>query len=406
MLTNLFQVAVLALAPFAAPAPGSVLGAHSIELSSVARLPQEGTAGEAAASGAEGATAPGAATTQAAPADGLAPDRVGPHVPEHADEIRDGTFWMPVAASDVARDVDATFNFIMWINYVFTALILVLLVVFVVKYRRRPGVVADQSITHNTPIEIIWSVLPTILVAVIFWQGYVTFLDLKTAPKETLKIRVSAYTWGWNFTYPDGTMVPQKLAVPQGQPVEFIMNSKDTLHSMHLPAFRQKQDVLPDRYTKIWFPTDRIGNYRIYCTEYCGKDHSNMYASLQILPQAEFDKWWEVNSNPRNDADGNALPDLAYGEKLYSYFACNSCHTVDGGKNTGPSFLVTSGNWGKMRPINGGEAMVDEDYVRRSILNPQSQIAEGFGPQMPVFNYLDDEQIYCLTLFIKSLAKN
>ncbi len=387
MSMNLIQVAVLALAPLtAAPAVG-------LEPAAYAQAATQET--------------PAPAGNASAPAgEALDPNRVAPHLPEYADEIRDGSFWMPVAASQQAEDVDATFNFIMWINYVFTALILALLVIFVLKYRRRPGIVADQSITHNTPIEIVWSVLPTILVAVIFWQGYVTFLDLKTPPKDTLQIRVSAYTWGWNFTYPDGTMVPQQVAVPQGRPVEFIMSSKDTLHSMHLPAFRQKQDVLPDRYTKLWFPTERTGSYRIYCTEYCGKDHSNMYAHLQILPQAEFDKWWAIYSNPRNGADGQPLPDLAYGEKLYTYFACSSCHTLDGAKNTGPSFQLTAKDWGKNRVLTNGEALVDEDYVRRSILNPHSQLVQGYGPQMPVFNYLSDEQIYCLTLFIKNLSTN
>jgi len=400
MLTNLFQVAVLALAPL-----GAASGSASPSFAAEAPTIQE--AGATTEQGA-GASAPTEAAATPAPMDdGLDPNRVAPHLPEFAVEVSDGTFWLPVAASETAKDVDATFHFIMWINYVFTALILVLLVIFVVKYRRRPGVVADQSITHNTPIEIIWSVLPTILVAVIFWQGYVTFLDLRTAPKGTLDIRVSAYTWGWNFTYPDGTMVPQKLAVPQGRPVRFLMSSQDTLHSMHLPAFRQKQDVLPDRVTMVWFPTDRAGTYRIYCSEYCGKDHSNMYAKLEILPQAEFDVWWGINSNPRNDENGQPLPDLAYGEKLYKYFACHSCHTIDGAKNTGPSFQLTAKDWGAERALaDGSTTLIDEDYIRRSILNPQSQIVKDYGPQMPVFNYLDAEQIHSLTLFIKQIAQN
>jgi cytochrome c oxidase subunit 2 len=297
----------------------------------------------------------------------------------------------------------------MWINYVFTALIAVLMVVFVVKYRRRPGNVADQSITHNTPIEIIWSVLPTILVAVIFWQGYVTFLDLRTSPKDALQIRVKAYTWGWNFVYPDGTMIAQEVAVPQGRPVEFIMSSQDTLHSMHLPAFRQKQDVLPDRYTTIWFPTDRIGDYRIYCSEYCGLDHSNMYARLQILPQAEFDAWFALKSDITLGPDGQKLPPAVIGQIAYSQqYGCKSCHSLDGTKGIGPSFVETMSYWGKERPLEGGgSALVDDNYIRKSILAPHSQLAEGFGKWMSVFSPQPPlEHIDGVIAFLKTLNQN
>jgi cytochrome c oxidase subunit 2 len=394
MLTNLFQVAVLALAPLAAPA-----------------IAQTSDPGAAAPSATESAptVAPEGQTTPAVAGDGLNPDRVAPHVPEYADEVRDGTFWMPVAASELANDVDATFNFIMWINYVFTALIAVLMVVFVVKYRRRPGNVADQSITHNTPIEIVWSVLPTILVAVIFWQGYVTFLDLRTSPKDPLRIRVKAYTWGWNFVYPDGTMVAQQVAVPQGRPVEFVMSSQDTLHSMHLPAFRQKQDVLPDRYTTVWFPTDRIGDYRIYCSEYCGKDHSNMYARLQILPQAEYDAWFAIASDITKNPDGSPRTDVEIGQVAYSQqYGCKSCHSLDGTKGIGPSFTETMSYWGKERPLEGGgTALVDDNYIRKSILDPHSELVQGYGKLMTVYNPMPElKHIDGLIAFLQTLAQN
>lgn len=394
MLTNLFQVAVLALAPLAAPALAQASDPGTPAPSASATEPPGSQAGQ---------------VTATAPSDGLDPNRVAPHVPELADEVRDGTFWMPVAASELAHDVDATFNFIMWINYVFTALIGVLMVVFVVKYRRRPGIVADQSITHNTPIEIIWSVLPTILVAVIFWQGYVTFLDLKTSPKDPLRIRVKAYTWGWNFVYPDGTMVAQQVAVPQGRPVEFSMSSQDTLHSLHLPAFRQKQDVLPDRYTTLWFPTDRLGDYRIYCTEYCGKDHSNMYARLQILSQADYDAWFAIASDITKNADGTKRRPEEIGQVAYAQqYGCKSCHSLDGTKGIGPSFTETMSYWGKQRPLEGGgTALVDENYIRKAILDPHSELAQGFGKLMTVYNpMLPEEHIDGVIAFLKTLAQN
>ena len=388
-LSQLFQIATLVVAPIVA---GPV---------------QDGS-GEA-----ETATPATAESTEAAPAESAPqatvgnPDFVAPHLPDEAQEIKDGTFWMPVAASETAKDVDATFNFIMWINYVFTALILALLVIFIVKYRRRPGVVADQSITHNTPIEIIWSVLPTILVAVIFWQGYVTFLDLRTPPQDTLKIRVKAYMWGWNFFYPDGTMVAQEVAVPKGQPVEFIMSSQDTLHSLHLPAFRQKQDVLPDRYTKVWFDTERVGDYRIYCTEYCGQDHSNMYARLQIMEQEDFDAWFKVRSNPMNNpATGEEWETMELaGEYLYTYYGCKSCHSIDGSAGIVPSFQETASLWGQERRLaDGSTVTVDETYFATSITNPHDQLVEGFGPLMSLFPSIDEQQRTALETYVRTLS--
>lgn len=378
MLTNLFQVAVLAVAPLVAPTP-------AVASPEVDPMPRIVVQESAPTGGATAAPAPAGSPTAGEPD----PNRVAPHVPDYASEVSEGSFWMPVAASESAKAVDATFNFIMWINYVFTALILVLMVWFIVKYKRRPGVVADQSITHNTPIEIIWSVIPTILVAVIFWQGYVTFLDLKTPPTDPLRIRVKAKMWGWTFTYPDGTTIAQEVAVPIGRPVEFQMSSDDTLHSMHLPAFRQKVDVLPDRYTMIWFPAEKAGDYRIYCSEYCGLDHSNMYARLQILPDAEFAEWFRIKSDITLKEDGvtKRSPE-EIGQVAYSQaYGCKSCHSLDGSKGIGPSFKDTMSYWGKERPLaDGSTALVDVNYILKSIRDPHSQLAQGFGKLMTVYN--------------------
>ena len=151
---------------------------------------------------------------------------VAPHIAPFATELEGNPFWVPVPASETAKSVDAMFDFIMWTSYIFTGLIGILMVVFCIKYRRRPGVRADQSITHNTPIEIVWSVIPTILVGIMFWGGYTTFLDMRTPPPDAMTVKVNAYQWGWNFTYPNGVESPQEFHVPANTPVEMLMTSE------------------------------------------------------------------------------------------------------------------------------------------------------------------------------------
>ncbi|MEM1452663.1 MAG: cytochrome c oxidase subunit II [Planctomycetota bacterium] len=335
--------------------------------------------------------------------DTLTPPAAEPsHMLPFAPEVDEGTFWMPVAASETAKEVDLMFNFIMWTCYIFTALIGVLMVVFCIKYRRRPGVKADQSHTHNTPLEITWSVIPTILVAIMFWGGYVTFLDMRTPPPDAMKINVNAYRWGWDFTYQNGAVSPQEFHVPENTPIEMVMTSSDVLHSFHLPSFRQKSDVLPNRYTKVWFESGEPAVYRVYCTEYCGKAHSNMYAKLVVEPREDYEAWLTKTSNWMLDENGEMLSPLEIGTLTYTRRACKTCHSIDGTAGTGPTF---AGLWGLERKFGDGtSAVADENYIRQSILEPYSQLVEGYGKQMTVYNpMLPEEQISGIIAFIQSL---
>ncbi len=329
------------------------------------------------------------------------------HMMPFAPEVDKGTFWMAKAASETAKDVDRMFDFIMWINYIFAAIIGGLMVLFCVKYRRRPGVRADQSITHNTPLEITWSIIPTILVAIMFWGGYVTFLDLRTPPPDSMKVNATAYRWGWNFQYPNGVESPQEFHVPENTPIEMVMTSTDTLHSFHLPAYRTKSDVLPNRYTKIWFNSGEPGVYRVYCTEYCGKDHSNMYAKLVVEPREDYEAWLTKTGNWMVDENGEMKPMLEIGELTYNRRGCKSCHSIDGTKGTGPTF---AGLWGLKREFDDGSSTVaDEEYINQSIRDPYSQVvvdANGvsYGKQMTIYSpMLPVEQINGIIEFIKSL---
>ena len=329
------------------------------------------------------------------------------HMMPFAPEVDNGSFWMAEAASSTAEEVDLMFNFIMWINYIFAAIIGVLMVWFCIKYRRRPGIRADQSITHNTPLEITWSIIPTILCAVMFWGGYVTFLDLRTPPPDAMKVNATAYRWGWNFQYANGVESPQEFHVPADTPIEMVMTSTDTLHSFHLPAYRAKSDVLPNRYTKIWFNSGKPGVYRVYCTEYCGKLHSNMYAKLVVEPREDYEAWLTKTGNWMVDENGELKPLLEIGELTYNRRGCKSCHSIDGSKGTGPTF---AGLWGLERKFDDGtSAVADENYISQSIWDPYSQVVVdgngvSYGKQMTLYSpKIPVEQVNGMIEYIKSL---
>lgn len=329
-----------------------------------------------------------------------------PPLAEELDADLRPSIWVPVAASETAKEVDAMFNFIMYTNYFFAALIGILMIVFCVKYRRRPGVRADQSITHNTPLEIFWSVVPTILVAIMFWGGYKTFLDLRTSPPDAMQIYVKARQWGWDFTYTNGVETAGEFHVPANTPIEMVMTSNDVLHSFHLPAFRQKSDVLPNRYTKVWFDSGEPRTYRVYCSEYCGTAHGNMYAKLVVEPREDYERWLEKEGNWMVGPDGELKPALEIGELTYVRRGCNACHSIDGKHGNGPTF---AGLWGRERRVldNGSVITVEakEDYIRQSIMDPHSQLVEPYGKNMTVYDpMLPEPQIIGMIEYIKSLA--
>lgn len=326
---------------------------------------------------------------------------VAPHISPFAPELEGNPFWVPVAASETAKSVDAMFDFIMWTSYIFTGLIGILMVVFCIKYRRRPGVRADQTITHNTPIEIIWSVIPTILVGIMFWGGYTTFLDMRTPPPDAMTVKVNAYQWGWKFTYPNGVESPLEFHVPSNTPVEMLMTSNDVIHSFHLPSFRQKSDILPNRYTKIWFDSGAPATYRVYCSEYCGKLHSDMYAKLVVDSPEDYEAWLVKAGNWTINDDGTMKTPLEIGELTYTRVGCKACHSIDGRAGTAPTF---AGLWGLERSFSDGTTRIaDENYIRQSILEPYSQLVEGYGEQMTLFNKFPEVQISGIIAYLKSL---
>jgi cytochrome c oxidase subunit 2 len=309
----------------------------------------------------------------------------------------DSGFWMPVQGSTGAVTADRIFSLILWVSVFFFALIVVAMVIFVVRYRRRAGrEEAEPAPTHNTILEITWTAIPILIVIVIFIWGFRAFLNLNVPPANAYEIQVTGQKWKWLFTYPNGH-VDENLHVPVNTPVQLVMTSEDVIHGFYIPAFRLKRDVLPGRYVRLWFRAVKTGDYQIYCTQYCGTGHSDMWAKVVVHEPGGFERWLEEASNFLK-----TMPPAEAGEQLYRTRGCAQCHTVNGNASTGPTW---KGLFGRQVPLQGGTTVVaDENYVRESILDPQAQIVAGFQPVMPTYKgRLTDQEITAIIAYIKTL---
>lgn len=311
------------------------------------------------------------------------------------------TFWFPLQGSTVAGEVDWLYHFIMGVSIFFTLAIVSLMIWFIIQYRRRPGIEPASSVHHNTALELTWSILPGFLLAFMFFEGFFGYIDLRTAPEDASdnEIRVNAKKWSWLFTYPkfDG-YATNELHVEVGTPYKMTMTSEDVIHSFFVPVFRVKQDVVPGRYSTAWFTPTVPGEYTLFCTEYCGKDHSNMLAKVVVYPQGEL----KESLGKLIEKEEKLTPPLERGQKLYTRRGCAQCHSIDGTAKVGPTFKGTFGTEQKL--ADGTTITVEDNYIRESILEPNAKVRGGFRPQMPSFKgQLKDSQIEDLILFIKSL---
>jgi cytochrome c oxidase subunit 2 len=308
----------------------------------------------------------------------------------------EGSFWMPPRASTTAPEVDFAFNFILAISAVFFSLIVVLMVVFVILFRRRPDVPPGQSPSHSTPLEITWTLIPTGLVLFIFYFGFSAFMDMKTAPRNVYEVRVTGQKWSWVFSYPDGTTSPL-LHVPVDRPVRLTMTSEDVIHSLFIPAFRVKMDLVPGRYTQVWFQAVEPGEYDLYCAEYCGTGHSDMLSKVVVHRPGEFEKWLADAANVLK-----RLPPAEAGRELFLRNGCSACHSTDGSAKTGPTL---KGIYGQTHAFsNASPAKVDDNYIRESIVDPMAKIREGFQGVMPTFKgRLKDKELTAIIEYLKTL---
>lgn len=307
--------------------------------------------------------------------------------------------WMPLDASTFAAETDGMYNFILWISVVSAALIYSAMVYFVIKYRakgREENEIGEATSTHNTALEITWSVIPLFFCIAIFVGGFKGYVNLRTPPKDAIEIHVQGQKWKWLFTYPNG-LVTSDLHVPVDRDVRIIIQSVDVLHSLYIPAFRTKMDAVPGRYTDLWFRATKEGEYPVFCAEYCGTAHSDMLTTAVVHAPGGYETWLK-----EKEAELNDLPPAELGAKLYAEQGCSTCHSVDGSAKIGPTW---KGIWDTTRTFtDGSTATVDENYIIESINNPAAKVVQGYTPSMPTYQgKLNDRQLNGFVEYIKTL---
>ena len=314
-------------------------------------------------------------------------------------------YLFPKQVSSFAHDIDNLFFFIFYASVVLFLIVVIGMMYLAIKYRFKKGdeVRLTSSLDHNTFLEVLFFVIPLILVTITFVWGIRSYLNMVIVPDDAIEIKVTGQSWFWTFDYPEGGSTLNELVVPVETPIKIVLSSRDVLHSFYIPVMRAKMDVLPNRYNVMWFDANQAGEYEIFCTEYCGTGHSNMNAKVIVMPQKMYEVWLAEAGSADDD-----LPLEELGAKLYSKKACNTCHTLDGTALVGPSYLQTSQMWGQERVFDdGSSAIIDENYVRSSILEPQIQIVAGYQGVMPTYQgLLNDRELDALIAFLKTLKED
>ncbi|MDX2054274.1 MAG: cytochrome c oxidase subunit II [Polyangiaceae bacterium] len=308
------------------------------------------------------------------------------------------SFLLPPQAATFAGEIDWLFNVILWVCSITTIGVILAMVYFVKKYgakSRAANEKADKTSEHNTALEITWSVIPLIIVIAFFAWGFKGFVNLRTIPKDSLEVQVTAQKWSWWFEH-SGTG-DKRLVVPVNTKVRVLIRSVDVLHSLWIPAFRTKMDAVPGRYTDLWFEANQEGEFPIHCAEYCGTSHSDMWSRVVVLSQAKFEAW-----KKRELEEADNMPPTALGEKLSNQRGCRTCHSIDGSPSVGPTW---KGLFGSSQSYSDASTLViDENHLKESIEEPQAKLRVGFPPSMPTYKgQLTDKQINGLIAYIKSL---
>jgi cytochrome c oxidase subunit 2 len=299
----------------------------------------------------------------------------------------------PPQASTLAAEVDALYCFLLGVSGFFALLIAVLVTYFAVRYRRRPDDPLPRPIHGSMALELTWTLIPFGLAMIMFFWGASVYLKIARPPDNALQVFVVGKQWMWKLQHLEGRREINELHVPLGRPIRLTMTSEDVIHSFYVPAFRVKQDVLPGRYSSVWFEATKAGTYHLFCAEYCGTEHSRMIGRVVVLDPAEYQAWL---------SGGPPAPSLASaGAELFQQLGCESCHAGVSGAR-GPAL---TGLFGKPVQLKSGATVVaDEAYLRESVLLPQAKIVAGYDPIMPTFKGLvSEEGVLQLIAYIKTL---
>jgi cytochrome c oxidase subunit 2 len=303
--------------------------------------------------------------------------------------------WLPIyppQASSISTEVDALVLFMLLVSLLIAVTVFVFIVVFCVKYRRGPGNDVGVPARHTTPIEITWTLVPMVVALIPFIWGAKIYLEEAQPPADALEVFVVAKQWMWKAELPGGQSEIGTLHVPVGRAVRLTMTSQDVIHSFYVPAFRVKADVLPGRYTTLWFQATQPGEYRLFCSQYCGTDHADMTGEVVVMTPGEYSAWLTGGATASNSP-------AARGRQLFLQNGCVNCHETGRAPNL-------QGVFGQPVLLSDGTKVIaDENYVRESILSPAAKVVNGYQPIMPSFaGRLGEDELADLIAYIQSIG--
>jgi len=309
----------------------------------------------------------------------------------------------PIAASEYAREWDKLYAYLMAVSVFFTVAICGVIVFFAIRYRRRSDADRPAATKDGKLLEILGSVIPFILVMIMFFWGAKLYFDARIPPKDSIEILVTGKQWMWKMQHPNGKREINDLHVPVGVPIKLTMTSEDVIHSFYLPDFRKKMDVLPGKYTQMWFLPEKEGRYHLFCAEYCGTEHSLMIGNLHVVSQAEYERWLSTGGTGGMAVSSNPDDPVAAGQALWEVHCMAACHTGSPGA-IGPNIHHA---FGTMRELETGEfILMDENYVRNSMINPNDDIAKGYPAVMNSFRgTLNNNQMNQIIAYLKSVGE-
>ncbi len=299
--------------------------------------------------------------------------------------------------SNMSGEVNSSFILILVISLILLGLVTLFMVYFAFRYRRSKSPAATD-VKESLLLEITWTVIPTILVFIMFYFGWINYEPMRKSPDNSMEVNVSARMWSWQFVYDNGHK-SGTLYVPLGKPVKLILTSEDVIHSLYIPSFKVKEDAVPGMETMLWFIPNTTGEFTIFCAEYCGQGHSSMNTLVKVMPEAAFNDWYKSLSE--NKEETSLLPVV----DLLDDSGCFDCHSTDGEVLVGPTFKGIYGResvvitQGKERVI-----IIDETYLKESIEHPQSDLVKGYDDLMPSFEgEFSDDNIKSIIQYLKNL---
>jgi len=305
-------------------------------------------------------------------------------------------------ASNFVHGVDKAFLVVLSISFFFLIGLTVVMIYFMYRYNNKRNPVATQ-IHGSTTLEIVWTVIPFLLTMVMFYYGWAGWKPMQKAPKDAMEVTVYARMWNFSYEYENGKRT-DTLYLPKDKPVKLNLKAMDVLHSLYIPAFRVKQDMVPNKENNfMWFEPQRVGMYEIYCAEYCGLQHSYMYSYVKVMEDSAFQSFI---ADTAMVASAEIDSPTATGKRIMQNIGCFACHSLDGSKLVGPSF---KGIWGAEHTVVTGKetrkVTVDEEYIKRSIYDPNADVVEGFmkGLMITYQGQLSEDDIKSITEYLKTV---